>query len=70
MKIGLSWWLRWERICLQCETQVQSLGWEDSPGERTAGHSLRYSCPENPMDRGAWQARVHGVTKPWTRLRD
>ena len=33
-----------------------------SPGE---GHSnlLQYSCLENPMDRGAWQATVHGVTK-------
>ena len=29
------------------------------------GHSnpLQYSCLENPMDRGAWQATVHGVTK-------
>ena len=45
------------------ETQVQSLGREDSPGERMAGHPLQYSCLENPMDRGAWQATVHGVTK-------
>ena len=27
------------------------------------GNPLLYSCPENPMDRGAWQATVHGVTK-------
>ena len=27
---------------------------------------LRYSCLENPMDRGAWQATVHGVTKSRT----
>ena len=27
------------------------------------GHPLWYSCLENPMDRGAWQAVVHGVTK-------
>ena len=26
------------------------------------GNPLRYSCLENPMDRGAWQATVHGVT--------
>ena len=30
---------------------------------------LRYSCLENPMDRGAWQAAVHGVTKSRTRLK-
>ena len=27
------------------------------------GNSLQYSCLENPTDRGAWQATVHGVTK-------
>ena len=34
------------------------------------GHSdpLQYSCLENPMDRGSWQAAVHKVTKSWTRL--
>ena len=32
-----------------------------SPGEGN-GNSLQYSCPENPMDRGAWPAIVHGVT--------
>ena len=39
-----------------------------SPGEGN-GNPLQYSCLENPMDRGAWQATVHGVTKSWTRLR-
>ena len=36
------------------------------------GHSnpLQYSCLENPMDRGAWWATVHGVTKSQTRLSD
>ena len=32
------------------------------PG-RENGNSLQYSCLENPMDRGAWQATVHGVAK-------
>ena len=32
------------------------------------GNTLQYSCLENSMDRGAWQATVHGVTKSWTRL--
>ena len=31
---------------------------------------LQYSCLENPMDRGAWWAVVHGVAKSWTRLND
>ena len=33
-------------------------------------NSLQYSYLENPMDRGAWGATVHGVTKSWTRLTD
>ena len=32
------------------------------------GNSLQYSCRENPMDRGAWQAIVHRVAKSQTRL--
>ena len=46
---------------------VQSLGWEGSPGEGN-GNLLRYSCLENPMDRGAWWATVHGVAQSRTRL--
>ena len=34
------------------------------------GIPLQYSCLENPMDRGAWWARVHGVAKSRTRLSD
>ena len=33
------------------------------------GNTLQYSCLENPMDRGAWQATVHGVAKSHTRLK-
>ena len=44
------------------ETWVQSLGWEDLLGEEN-GYPLQYSCLGNPMDRGAWEATVHGVTK-------
>ena len=36
-----------------------------SPGEGN-GTPLQCSCLENPMDRGAWQAAVHGVTKSQT----
>ena len=34
------------------------------------GTPLQYSCLENPMDGGTWQAAVHGVDKSWTRLSD
>ena len=37
-------------------------GSERSPGEGN-GHPLQYSCLENPMDRGDWQATVHGVAR-------
>ena len=40
-----------------------------SPSKRIA-YPLQYSCLENPMDRGAWRATVHGVTKSQTRLSD
>ena len=40
-----------------------------SPGEGN-GNPLQYSCLENPMDRGAWEATVHGVAKSQTRLSD
>ena len=49
-------------------TQVQSLGWED-PLEKKNGNVLQYSYPENPMDREAWQATVHRVTKSQTGLK-
>ena len=48
------------------ETQLQSLGWEDSG--KGNGNLLQYFCLENPINREAWQAKVHGVTKNWTRL--
>ena len=50
------------------ETQVQSLGQEDPLEKDMATHSS--SCLEKPMDRGAWWATVHGVSKSLTRLSD
>ena len=38
-----------------------------SPGDGN-GNPLQYSCLENPVNRGAWQAAVHGVAKSQTRL--
>ena len=40
-----------------------------SPGEAN-GNPLQYPCLEDSMDRGAWQATVHGVAKSQTRLSD
>ena len=40
-------------------------GPERSPGGGN-GNPLWYSCLENPIDKGSWQATVHGVTKSWT----
>ena len=47
------------------EMWVQSLGQED-PLEEEMGTPLQYSCLENPKDRGACWAVVHGVSKSWT----
>ena len=43
------------------ETWIQFLGWE-VPLEKEMS-PLQYSCLDNSMDRGAWQATVHGLTR-------
>ena len=45
--------------------KVRSLGWDD-PLEKEIGNPLQYSSLENPMDRGAWRATVHGVSQSQT----
>ena len=50
--------------------QIRSLSQEDSLEKSMATHPLQYSCLENPIDRGAWKAAVHGVAECWTRLSD
>ena len=50
---------------------VRDTGWIRGSGISSGegnGNPLQYSCLENPVDRGAWQATVHGVVKSWTRL--
>ena len=47
------------------EMWLQFLGREGHL-EKDNGNPLQYSCLENPMDRGAWQAIVHGVAKSQT----
>ena len=51
------------------ETGVRSLGWEDPLEKEMATHSSTLAW-SNPIDRGAWWATVHGVTKSRTRLSD
>ena len=56
-------------LTVMLETWFRSLGQERYPGEGN-GDPLQYSCLEDPMDRGDWQATVHAVTKSWTHLSD
>ena len=51
------------------ETWLKSLGWEDPLEEGMATHSSLLAW-RIPMDRGAWQATVHGVTNSRTWLSD
>ena len=65
--LGLPWQLSSkESICSAGATgDVSSIpGLGRSPGGGS-GNPLQYSCLENPMDRGAWQATVHRVTHSW-----
>ena len=48
------------------ETQVPS--WVGKIPWRRKDNPFKYSCLENPMDRGAWQAAVHRVTKSQKKL--
>jgi len=59
--------LRWWRICLQFRRLSFNILVGKIPWRRE-WLPLQYSCLENSMDRGAWQATVHGVTKnqTWT----
>ena len=47
-------------------TNIRDTGSIPGSGRSSAegkGNPLQYSCPENPTDRGVWQATVHGVAK-------
>ena len=68
---GLPWWACGKEHACQCRRLktyrfnpwVRKIHW--------GGHAntLQYFCLENPIDRGAWQATVHGVAKSWTQLK-
>ena len=68
---GLPWWLSGEESACQTEDTCSTAGWIPGegrfPGEGN-GNLPQYSCLENPMDRGAWQAIVHGLQKSWTQF--
>ena len=52
--------------------EVRDVGWIPGSGRSPRGehgYPLQYSCLENPMYRGVWQATVHRVTKSQTRLK-
>ena len=73
--IGYSFQYIWASLVVQLESacnvgdlgSIPGLG--RSPGKGN-GNPLQYSCLENSMDRGAWRATVHGVTKSRTWLSD
>ena len=51
---------------------VRDVGWISGLGRSLGegnGNSFQYSCLENSMDRGVWQAIVHRVAKSWTQLK-
>ena len=64
---GHSWWLSSKQSACQAGDTglITGLGRSSGEGNR---NPLQYSCLGNPMDRGAWQGTVHGVTKNQTRL--
>ena len=69
---------------VSCRQSLYQLGYQGTPQRRRPGfdpwvgkthggghgNPLQCSCPENPMDRGAWWAAVQGVAKSRTRLSD
>ena len=51
---------------------IRKAGWIPELGRSPGGgpgNPLQYSCLENPMDRGGWQAAVHRVAQSWTQLK-
>ena len=59
---GLPWWLSGKESACSAGYVGSISGSGRSPGEGT-GNPLWYFCLENPMDRGAWWAIVHGVAE-------
>ena len=69
VQLGTSLAVHWVSLCASNPGSAGLIpGSRKSPGEGN-GNPLQYSCLENPMDRGAWWATVHGIAKSQTRLR-
>ena len=62
-------WLNGKESACQAGDMGWIPGWRRFPREGN-GSPLQYSCLGNPMERGAWQATVHAVTKSWIQLSD
>jgi len=74
--VSTSWWI--QQVALAVKNLPANAGNVTDAGSIPGsgrnpggwnGNPLQYSCLLNPMDRGAWQATVHRVTKSWTRLK-
>jgi len=65
---GLPWWLSSKESSANARDTSSIPGSGKSPGEIN-GNPDQYSCLENPLDRGAWWATVHGDTKELDRIR-
>ena len=61
---GLPWWLSGKESACNAGAKYSIPGSGRSPREGY-GNPLQYSCLENPIDRGAWQATVCSVAKSW-----
>ena len=65
---GLPWWCSGKESACRCKRRgFNPWSQEDSPGVEN-GNPLHCSRLKNPMDRGAWQAILHGVAKSQTQL--
>ena len=60
--MSVPWWLRGKESTCNAGDASLIPGSERSPGEGN-GNPLQYTCLGNPMDRGVWQATVHGVAR-------
>ena len=70
--LGLTRWLSDKESACQAG-DIRDMGSIPQSGRSPGGGNgnlLQYPCLENPMDRGAWWAMVHGVAKNQTRLRN